>query len=79
MEQPVVGVFVVDREQRAVRAQWKVLDCIVVHAGLQRLLVCAVAAIPAERRLPRGEPHGIAPCIEHLGAITGRHDDVIRG
>lgn len=77
MKQPVVGVLVIDREQRPVGAQRKELDRVVVHAGLQRLFIRAVAPVPAEGGLPRSEAHGIAPAVKHLRAITGRNDDVI--
>jgi hypothetical protein len=78
MEQPVVGVFMIDGEQRAIRAQGKELDRVVVHSRLQRLLLGAVAGIEAKRRLCRRGPDRIAPRKKQLRPVTRWHGHLVR-
>ena len=80
VQEPVVGVLVVDDEQ-AVRRRHRgsldhreVVERVVVHAGLLRLVGRRVRRVLAERRSVR---HRVAPRVEHVGLVSLGHDDRI--
>ena len=80
VQQALIGVLVVDHQQAALalrRAfERKEMHAVVVHAGLQRLLGGAVAAVGAKCRQPGRQPRrtdGVAPGVDGLGHVTGRH------
>ena len=73
VQQAVVGVLVVHREQRVAVGQRKELDRVVVHAGLQRLVGGAVARVHAELGRADVDAERIAPARQHLRAVAGRH------
>ena len=80
MQQAVVDILVVHRQQAACRAvgtaaERDIVDAVVMHAGLQRLFGRGVAGIRAEDGLAGGRADRIAPAVQHRGeadAAAGR-------
>ena len=74
MQQAVVGIFVVHHQKAAAGAlgsigQRKVVDAVMVHPRLQRLLFSGVAGILTECRRTGRVTNGIAPGIQHVSRI----------
>ena len=79
MQQAVVGVLVVEREQRVARGKREQLDAVMVHARLQLLLGRAVRRVHAELGTGAADAERIAPGGEDLRAVPRGHRDRIGG
>ena len=82
MQQAVVDILVVHRQQAACRAvgaaaEREIVDAVVMHAGLQRLLGRGVAGIRAEDGLAGGRADRIAPAVQHRGGVARRHHHLV--
>ena len=85
MQQPVVQVLVVHREEpvggtfRRERQRIE-LHPVVVHAGLRCLLGCGVGRVHPERRHVARDSDRVAPAVEHDCVVFGRDfQGVVRG
>jgi hypothetical protein len=70
---------VVHHEQAAlaVGIEREEVHAVVVHAGLLRLVVGAVAGVGREGRHAAGDAGGCAPGVEQLPFVLGRHHDAV--
>jgi hypothetical protein len=72
----LIGVFVIEHQQGAapVAAQRKKMHAIVVHAGLQCLILRRVGGIRPECRQRRADAGWVAPTVNHLVFVLRWHD-----
>jgi hypothetical protein len=73
VQHPLVGVFVVQRQQAVAgrSPEREIRHAVVVHAGLLRLLSRGVGGIRVPRRLRISQPDSIPPGIKHAGGVAG--------
>ncbi len=76
VQEPVVGVLVVHREEpvgrvAAPRGEREEVHAVVMHSRLRRLVLGAIAPVALELWSRRDR---VAPRVEHLGDVPGGHD-----
>ncbi|MNR14436.1 hypothetical protein D3C85_1309110 [compost metagenome] len=82
VQQAVVGVFVVHRQQAVLGAgggqrQREVAHAVMVHAGLDFLLGGRVGRVLLERRQIALDADRVAPGVQHVGAVAFRHHHAV--
>ncbi len=75
VELALVGVFVVDHQQRppTVRSEREEEHAVVVHARLGGLLLGGVRGVRSEGRQVAGDAGRVAPAVQDLELVAGRH------
>ena len=75
----LIGVFVIEHQQgpAPVASQREKMHAIVVHAGLQGLILRRVGGIRPESRQRGADAGGVAPTVEHVVFVLRWHDHSI--